>query len=351
MPRYALVIALFACAVCGRGMAQPPQDDLGKRTAEAVERGLKFLASAQEKDGSWTPRANTRSPEPAVTALAVRAFISAGHVPGQGRHGEVIDKGIRAVLKAQQENGLFNNPRSGNLEMYHHGICTLMLAEVAGKVKGDLAGDIKKALDKAVRVILQGQRKQGGVSQGGWRYRVMGTDADMSVTGWQVAALRAAKDAGCDVPAETFERALAFVKRTRNAQSGGYTYTVGGPVTVSCTATAILCMAACGEKVKELDEAQLAAAYILRSPPPTGSHVFYSYYHGARATFLLGGKYWASYREHQFDPLLKMQKASGSWESNDGNGPSYGTAMAILALSVETPLRPKDKPPEKPEGK
>ena len=70
---------------------------------------------------------------------------------------------------------------------------------------------------QAVRVILPAQRtKANSPHDGGWRYHVAGGDADLSITGWQVAALRAAKDAGCEVPAEAFEKALAFVRRCRD---------------------------------------------------------------------------------------------------------------------------------------
>ena len=39
--------------------------------------------------------------------------------------------------------------------MYHHGIATLMLAEVAGMTDGDLGGEVRRALEKAVALILQ----------------------------------------------------------------------------------------------------------------------------------------------------------------------------------------------------
>ena len=93
----------------------------------------------------------------------------------------------------QQPNGLIATV--GGHEMYHHGICTLMLAEVAGMTDAPLGKDIRAALEKAVAVLLEAQRTTGPHA-GGWRYRVSGTDADMSVTGWQLMALRAAKNLG-----------------------------------------------------------------------------------------------------------------------------------------------------------
>src|SRR6185312_7562611 len=71
----------------------------------AIERGLASLQVLQDKtEGCWHDR--TRRPSPAVTGLAVMAFLSAGHVPGEGRYGATIEKGIRWVLRKQRTNGL-----------------------------------------------------------------------------------------------------------------------------------------------------------------------------------------------------------------------------------------------------
>ena len=53
--------------------------------------------------------------------------------------------------------------------------------------------------------------------RGGWRYRIEHYDgSDISVTGWQIMALRAAKNLGCDVPAETIARAVDYIKRCQD---------------------------------------------------------------------------------------------------------------------------------------
>src|SRR5262249_2958079 len=145
---------------------------------------------------------------PAVTALCVMAYLSAGHVPGEGRYGDTVKKGVECVLAAQHPNGLIAT--EGHHEMYHHGICTLMLAEVAGMTDDRLGTEVRRKLEKAVEVILAAQRKNDPRSShfGGWRYTRNGIDSDMSVTGWQLMALRAAKNLGCDVPSESIDLAV-----------------------------------------------------------------------------------------------------------------------------------------------
>src|SRR4051794_40109749 len=197
MSRTVLTLVVLAGCVTVSPAAQPKKDARAKEVDAAISRALKYLQNNQQADGTWAAgRGNT----PAITSLAVMAFLSAGHVPGEGPYGKAVDKGVRAVLRMQHGNGLI--AADGHSEMYNHGICTLMLAEVAGMAQGPLAVEVKKKLERAIAIILLAQRKGASVNdryRGGWRYRVAGTDADMSVTGWQLMALRAAKNLGCDV--------------------------------------------------------------------------------------------------------------------------------------------------------
>src|SRR5262249_48347978 len=143
----------------------------------------------QDADGAWKL---SGAKSPAVTSLAVMAFLSAGHVPGEGPYGNTITRGVRWVLTAQQPDGLIPSRTSRGYTMYEHGISTLMLAEVVGMTDAALAPRVTKALEKAVAVVLKAQRLEG-VAAGGWRYQVEGLDADISVSGWQLLALKAAR--------------------------------------------------------------------------------------------------------------------------------------------------------------
>ncbi len=305
----------------------------------AIDRGLQALAAQQDKsEGCWRDRYNRL--HPAVTGLAVMAFLSAGHVPGEGRYGPVVEKGIRWILRKQQANGLL--AIDGGQEMYQQGIATLMLAEAAGMTDADLGADIRKALTKAVRVILKAQRTEGQ-HRGGWRYRVLpGDGADISVTGWQVMALRAARNLGCDVPADAIDRAVEYIKRCHDNRSGGFRYQPGSGVTVACTGTSILALEVCGKEHHHCQEALRGGAFLLRKenlPNPNQQWFFYSIYYGSQAAFQLGGNYWTVFRPRLHEVLLRMQKGDGLWDglSSDARqaGVAYSTAMAILALTVE----------------
>jgi hypothetical protein len=313
-----------------------------KQVDRAVERALAFLAVTQDRtDGAWRSR-STKSP--AITSLAVMAFLSAGHVPGEGRYGAVVEKGIRRVLKFQQPSGVI--AAEGGQAMYHHGISTLMLAEAAGVTDGALGDEVRAALTRAVAIILKSQRPSGE-ERGGWRYSVAPQGgSDISVTGWQIMALRAAKDLGCDVPPDAIERAVDFMRRCQKDGNGGFRYTPRDEVTVPCTGTAILALELCGKELHRSPEVLRAGAYLLRDEnlPRWGTgHFFYGIYYGSQATFQLGGNYWAAYRPRMREALLGNQRPNGCWSGGDSDstfGQPYCTAMAVLALTVEYRLLP-----------
>jgi hypothetical protein len=339
IPVLLIALAFLMTTPTSAGHAEDPRS---KKTDvdSAIDRALEFLAATQDKnDGSWK-LANQKSS--AVTSLAVMAFLSAGHVPGEGKYGEAIEKGVRWVLRSQQENGLITN--NGNYEMYNHGIATLMLAEVSGMTDGKLAEELRPRLEKAVRVILKAQRTRG-TGSGGWRYHVIdpGSEgSDISVTGWQIMALRAAKNLGCDVPAEVIDNAVTFIKRCQDRATGGFRYTPNDGLTIPCTGTSILALELCGKDTHKSPEVLQAGAFLIKeSNLPRwgqGRFFFYSLYYCSQATFQLGGNYREVFRPRLYEVLLRNQRSNGSWVgTNEDNafGPMYCTSMGVLALAVE----------------
>jgi hypothetical protein len=351
---FAVIVLLVACSVAPA--AKPPERDT--EMDKAIDKALAYLHEHQNADGSWQglQRFN-QGPETAVTSLAVMAFLAAGHVPGEGRYGKTIENGIRRVLSWQKPNGLLSN-NNAHYSMYQHGISTLMLAEVAGMTEGELGKEIRKKLQKAVNVILQAQKaRKNPRDEGGWRYQTGSTDSDMSLTGWQVMALRAAKNLGCDVPAENIERAVAYIKRCQQRRSG-FCYQPGHGPSVACTGTGILALEICGKKEHRSEAVLAGGAFLIREgnlPRIHQQHFSYSIYYGAQAAFQLGGNYWSVYRPALHKVLLDTQRDNGSWIGGASDrmfGPNYATSMAVLALAVEYRFLPiyqrGDEPTDRP---
>ena len=266
------------------------------------------------------------------------AFLSAGHVPGEGRYGETVEKGIRWVLQCPAGQRPDRRRGNGGQEMYHHGISTLMLAEAAGMTDGKLGDEIRKKLVKAVEIILAAQRTEDSPARGGWRYTVAHTDSDMSVTGWQIMALRAAKNVGCDVPAQNIDEAVAFIKRCQDAQQRRlrlparfqpddplHRHRHPGPGDLRQGPAQEQGGDAGGQLPRQEPAALRDAVRLLRSLLLLAGHV-----PGRRQ--LLG-----LLPPRPARNAVPHQRDNGSWVGGgDGSyGPNYSTAMCVLALTVE----------------
>ena len=308
------------------------------RADAAIVRALDWLKSSQKPDGGW--ESGSFGEATSVTSLAVMAFLASGHVPGEpGPYRDPIERGVRYVLRHQKPNGLLVSNTSHG-PMYCHGISTLMMAEVAGMTPDpELAAECNAVLAKAVDLILQAQaRKKPEDHRGGWRYQPDSIDSDLSVTGWQVMALRAAKSAGCAVPSEPIDLAVAYIKRCAHKEQGGFGYQPGGGPNNPRTGTGTLALEICGEHASP--EAVAGAEYLLKHPPQWSSeYFFYEVYYAPQAMFQVGDKYFRGYYPKLAQVLLEHQEPDGSWLAESGQdrsgGRVYCTATAALALAVE----------------
>jgi prenyltransferase beta subunit len=309
-----------------------------KPVDDAMDKALEFLAAKQEPDGSFGNKGPART---AVTSLVVMAFLSKGHLPGLGPYGEVINKGVDFTIKAQHSSGLICAEGNAHGAMYSHGIGTLMLSEVSGMLDPQRQAACDAALSKAVKVILAAQtiRRKNPKEQGGWRYQSTSNDSDISVTSWQMMALRSARNNGAPVPREAIDEAVKFLMNCR-AKDGGFAYQPGESPGLARTGTALLCLELCG---KHRDDATIGAGnWTLKKLPKDfgggDGFFYYGMYYCSQGMFQLGEKYWEQWAQNMYTLMLKFQNKDGSWPVGGGNenqaGPCYSTAMAVLAMSV-----------------
>lgn len=318
-------------------LADPPAWGRRQQIDRAVQTALVYLASHQTPSGAWQ-RAPS-DPSPACTSLAVMAFLAAGHVPGEGPYANNIERGVQWVLDQQHPTGLFSDPHP-NGQMYSHGICTLMLAEVLGMTSEIDSARLRKSLERGIELILVSQAvKKTKQHAGGWRYNPKSDDSDLSVTGWQLMALRAAKNVGCDVPAESIDAAVAYVKNCHHHNADGFSYMPSGTATTVLTGTGILCLEICG--AHHTPEALAGSNFLMRRPLMQGERFFYyGVYYCTIGMFQIGGKQWEITRDNIEPLLLTLQKPDGRWEARNGDSESlpgtiYTTSLSVLALAVE----------------
>lgn len=318
------------------GWAQDERSALDRQVDAAVVKALKFLRDVQSPTGGWVVD-QYHGDATSAASLAMMSFLAAGHVPGEGAYAPTLDRGLDYLLQRQEANGLLVD-RRGHGPMYCHGISTLFLAEVAGMVPDDRQVRVRQALERAVKLILTSQAVvKLDRHRGGWRYTPASQDSDLSVTGWQLLALRAAKDLGCDVPAENIDQALEYVKACRGHDGHGYGYQPQGNMTPTLSGTALVALEVCGEH--DTVDTRRSVDYLMARPlRAQDDWYFYGAYYCSIGLYKHGGEAWPEQKTFMYNDLLAMQNDDGSW-SGQGNeqpfGKVYCTSMAVLALTVE----------------
>jgi len=318
---------------------------------EAMAHATQYLMATQDPDTGGIH--NKMRHETAMTSLAILAMAACGHQPADPTpQGESMRKALAFVLRpdAQEKDGYFG--QNDGSRMYGHGITTLMLSEMLG-MGGDAAQDeiIRNKCRLAIDLILRSQKvSKNDSNRGGWRYSPDSGDSDMSVTVWQTMALRAAKNAGLDVPKEAIDDAVGYIRRLYQPDSesrvgpklGGFGYQTKGRE-ISTTAEGLLAMQVCGQYNSE--EVIGASDRLLKDGVRQGERwFFYTTYYYAQGMYQRGGRHAEEAKRVVADLLLPLQSREGWWEGINGEerqgGRVYATAMAVLSLSVKNHYLP-----------
>jgi Prenyltransferase and squalene oxidase repeat len=278
-------------------------------------KGLEFLVRTQSPDGSWTDTSYGK--EPAVVALAVVSMLAHGDDPNNGPFSLSIHRGLDYVLKnMNQKTGYIGR------SMYNHGFGTLALAEAYGMVDDARLGP---ALRQAVRLILNSQANN---PFGAWRYSPESTDADTTVSGAQMVALFAARNAGLGVPEAAIQKGLKFFASCQTPD-GGFGYTSASSPNAARTAIGCLVMAL----AKEKNTRRFQAAFnFLQKAPPDPSYQQYFLYYGAQAFFHASPQAWQAWNLKNIKTLGQTQNPDGGWEGQFGQ--TFGTAASLLSLAL-----------------
>ena len=278
-------------------------------------KGVQFLVQSQTPQGTW---GDPQGSQPAVVALAVVALLAHGEDPNSGPYSQNIKRGLDYILSQQnKETGYIGT------SMYNHGFATLALAEAYGMVQDDRLGP---ALDDAVKLILRAQSQN---SFGAWRYSPTSRDADTTVSGAQMVALFAARNAGIAVPEDAIQKGLKFYLQCQSGDGGfGYTGPGGSNMPRSAIGALVFILA----KQRNANACK-AAVNFLKTATFTETHYFHYYlYYASQVYFHLAGEAWEQWNKLNVQLMRTTQKSTGGWDGSQG--PTFSTSCALLSLAL-----------------
>ena len=374
-----ILVALLVAFTCCSDItaAQEPSADILKpdeweRVDRSVELALEWLASRQQRNGSFP---SMPQGQPGVTSLCVMAFMSQGHVPGEGPYGEQLMKAVQYIASCQKQNGLLAlvAPRGSTISRnnsyqvsttvpYNHGMSGLVLSEVYAMGQVDEIEGLDETIESAVATTLEMQKwpKRFPAEQGGWRYlnSQRDYDSDLSVSGWHLMFLRSAKNAGFEVPQKPIDDAVDFVRNCFRPKFGAFLLHASDEDYRSrgMAGAGILALAHAG--FHDAPEALKAGDWILQNdfrqynrvipfgqPSWPDDRYHYGVFNCTQAMYQLGGKYWQQFYPPTVRVLLENQRPNGSWppesHKNDGKfGGAYSTALVVMTLGAPNQLLP-----------
>lgn len=330
------------------------------KTEAAVVAALNWLVANQSQDGRWSANefgagqeqmvlgqdrgGAGRNADTGISALALLAFLGAGHSHMQGEYRDTVRRGVDFLLRSQAADGSLFGDSTLYAQMYCHSMATFALAE-AQAMSGDRR--LEPAVTKAVNYSLAAQN----TGTGGWRYRP-GDSGDTSQMGWQIMSLASAKRAGIRVPDQTWNRVDRFLRSVRRGNFGGLaSYRSDSPASTSMTAESLYCHLVL-EEMSGLTYAETAAneaANQVLTSVPTAERInlYYWYYatlalHHRQQKNDAAAAAWHTWNDALTGALLSTQVTEGSnrgsWDANclwgGYGGRVYTTSLAAMCLEV-----------------
>ena len=321
----------------------------------AVSRSLEWLRTKQNADGSWGA-----SYKSAMTGLSLLCYLGRCETPDSPFYGDNVMKGILYLVEmaGKNEKGYITEDLRGNAGAYEHGIATYALGEMyaLSRLGGKSLPGMRETFENGVKRIIEAQSETGGWDyyvrkEGEGGVRAKSTRDDLSVTGWQYQALKAAKHTGLRISGldAAISKTVKLLERSQTKDGGIGSGNRDLPYNQwNLTGTGVLGIQslAPGAKAAVVDKGlKFLHRYLEEEPLDWNRNCnLYCWYYYTQVFFQKGGADWQFYNEQLLPQLLANQNVDGSWKPeransavaavNEREGGIYKTTLCVLQLEV-----------------
>jgi len=360
------------------------------RVATSIDRGLDWVARAQQNNGGWGAGSHGRqdirdphavSTDPATTAMASMALLRTGNTLSKGQYASQLKKSTEYLLKAvesAQPNSSNITTQTGTQIQSKLGsnidviLTSQYLTNLLDHAGNDVAlrARVKRAIEVCVTKIQNAHSSNGSFEGSGW--------AGVLQSSFATNALEAAEAQGAKVDDEALSRAREYQKKNYDAKSGNVNTDMGAGVVLYSVSGSTRASAKEARRVQEeMDKAKndgrlsksaapsvanlekigfakdeaikYSTAYevynsakvqaqredVISGFGNNGGEEFLSYLQTGESMIIGKDNEWTRWYDNTSGRLLTIQNNDGSWSGHHCiTSPAFCTATCLLILSV-----------------
>lgn len=374
-----------------------------ERIATSIDRGLTWVARAQQKNGGWGAGSHARqdirdphavSSDPATTAMVSMALLRTGNTLTRGTYAAHLRNATEYLLQAVESS----SPNSSNItsqtgtqiqSKLGNNIDVVLTSQYLTNLLEELDNDVamrnrvKRAVEVCIVKIQNAQSANGSMEGSGW--------AGVLQSSFATNALEAAEAQDLKVDDEVLAKAREFQKKNYDSKSGNVNTDMGAGVVLYSVSGSTRASAKEARRVQEeIDRAKQdgrlpksaapsaanlekigfakdeaikhATAYevynsakvqaqredVLSGFGNNGGEEFMSYLQTGESMIIGKDNDWNKWYDNTSGRLIQIQNNDGSWSGHHCiTSPVFCTATCLLILSVNNDVERLVKQGEK----